>query len=72
MKVLYSKSNNKKNSLKKEDKVKIISGFYKGKDAKVIKLDRKNGYALLDIVLKNSKQNDINLKVYYTNLEILQ
>lgn len=69
MKLLYIKSGKTTINVKKGDKIKIIAGSHKNKIACVTTLNRKKGFVFLDIVLKNSKQQDRDLKIYYTNLE---
>ncbi len=50
-------------NLKANDKVKIISGANKGKEAKIVKIDRKNGKAMLEgigMVERHMKKSYLN------------
>ena len=50
-------------SLKVNDKVKIISGDNKGKEAKIVKVDRENGKAMLEgigVVERHMKKSYLN------------
>ena len=50
-------------SLKLNDKVKVISGFHKGKEAKIVGIDRKAGKAMLEgikVVERHLKKSYLN------------
>ena len=50
-------------SLKLNDKVKVISGSHKGKEAKIVKIDRKSGKACLEgigVVERHLKKSYLN------------
>ena len=50
-------------NLKVNDKVKIISGDNKGKEAKIVKMDRENGKAMLEgigLVERHMKKTYLN------------
>ena len=49
--------------LKLNDKVKVISGFHKGKEAKIVGIDRKAGKAMLEgikVVERHLKKSYLN------------
>lgn len=50
-------------NLKANDKVRVISGDNKGKEAKIVKIDRRNGKAMLEgigIVERHMKKSYLN------------
>ncbi|MCX8158567.1 MAG: 50S ribosomal protein L24 [Candidatus Diapherotrites archaeon] len=59
--------------LRKGDKVRIMRGTYAGKDAKVIRIERKKNKVYLEnITRKKSDGTEVNIPIDASNLQIIE
>ena len=62
----------KKVSPKQGDRVKVMRGDFKGKEGKVIAVDRKRGYLYIDTILrKDARGKETHIGVHHSNVKLM-